>query len=93
MLFTTHWRDVKKLTVSRLMRRRGVGGLFLGVKPRAIRVALSYSILMSSYEVFKSAYARQENVPRESISAPTPAPQDSAPAGALPSRLLHSEIL
>ena len=63
------------------MRRRGVGGLFLGVKPRAMRVALSYSILMSSYEVFKSAYARQEDVPVESVSAPTPAPQDSAPAG------------
>ena len=68
-------------SASRIMQRRGVSGLFLGVKPRAMRVALSYSILMSSYELFKTAYARQENVPRESISAPTPAPQDSAPPG------------
>ncbi|KAK9834466.1 hypothetical protein WJX74_002312 [Apatococcus lobatus] len=86
----THLQTTKNLgrshtmltSASRIVQRRGLSGLFLGVKPRAMRVALSYSILMSSYEVFKSAYARQENVPTEFVSAPTPAPQDSAPAGA-----------
>ncbi|KAK9864769.1 hypothetical protein WJX84_011121 [Apatococcus fuscideae] len=71
-------------SATRIIKRRGLSGLFLGVKPRAMRVAVSYSILMSSYELFKSVYAQQEHVPREAVSAPIPTPADSAPAGPPP---------
>lgn len=42
-----------------IVRKRGVGALFAGWAPRAIRTAVAYSILMGAYEQCKSMCASE----------------------------------